>query len=168
MISGIVVGIVEDNVDPDGMNRVLVSFPVDSGETLKSSWARLMSPMAGKMRGLVMLPDVGTEVVIAFAYRTMSPYLIGAVYNGSEDKPEPYHNDDSNNDKRVFWSRNDHMVIFDDTDGAEKVQMGAQAGSRLDVESAPIWQTLDSAEKVITMYCEKNTIVEAVETISVK
>ena len=59
----------------------------------------------------------------------MSPYVLGAVYNGTEDKPEPYHNDDGLNNKRVFWSRNDHMVIFDDTPGMEKVQLGAQAPS---------------------------------------
>ena len=105
---------------------------------------------------------------MVFAYRSMTPYIVGAVYNGAEDKPESYHNDDGNNDKRVFWSRNDHMVIFDDTEGAEKVEVGAQAPTRLDVKSAPIYQSLDSAEKTITMYCEKNTEVEAVETISIK
>ena len=168
MVNGIVVGIVLDNVDPDKMHRVLVKFPVDSGEELKSSWCRMMSPMAGKLRGLVMLPDIGTEVVLAFAYRTMSPYIIGAVYNGKDDKPEPYHNDDSNDDKRVFWSRNDHMVIFDDTAGAEKIELGAQASSRLDVTSAPIYQQLLSAEKTINEYCDKDTIWEGVETISIK
>ncbi len=168
MINGVVVGVVVENQDPDGSHRVLVEFPVESGEGLKSSWARMLSPMAGTDRGLVILPDKGTEVVLAFAYRTMSPYILGAVYNGAEDKPEPYHNDDSENNKRVFWSRNDHMVIFDDTAGAEKVQVGAQASARLDVTSAPIHQTFDSSEKVITMYCEKDTEIESVETISIK
>lgn len=168
MVNGIVVGVVLDNVDPDGMSRVLVKFPVESGEELKSSWCRLMSPMSGKNRGLVMLPDVGTEVVLLYAYRSMSPYVMGGVYNGKDDKPEPYHNDDKNDDKRVFWSRNDHMIIFDDTSGAEKIQLGAQAPTRLDTTSAPIYQTLDSAEKTITEYCDKDTIWEAVETISIK
>ena len=168
MVNGTVVGIVLDNVDPDGMHRVLVKYPVESGEELKSSWCRMLTPMAGKMRGLVMLPDIGTEVMLAFAYRSMSPLITGGVYNGAADKPEPYHNDDSNNDKRVFWSRNDHMIIFDDTEGAEKIQLGAQAPTRLDVTSAPIFQTLDAAEKTITEYSDKDTIWEGVETISIK
>ena len=168
MVNGIVVGIVLDNVDPDGMHRVLVKYPVESGEELKSSWCRMISPMSGKMRGLVMLPDVGTEVVLSYAYRSMSPYIMGAVYNGKDDKPEPYHNDDGNDDKRVFWSRNDHMIIFDDTAGAEKIELGAQASSRLDVTSAPIYQQMKSAEKTINEYCDKDTIWEAVETISIK
>lgn len=168
MVNGVVVGIVLDNVDPNGMHRVLVKYPVESGEELKSSWCRMMSPMSGKMRGLVILPDVGTEVVLMFAYRSMSPIIMGGVYNGKDDKPEPYHNDDGNDDKRVFWSRNDHMVIFDDTSGAEKVEIGAQASTRLDVTSAPIYQQLLSAEKTIKEYCDKDTIHEAKSTYSVK
>ncbi len=168
MINGIVVGIVIDNKDPNQMHRVKVSFPVDAEGELKSSWVRMASPMSGKMRGLVMLPDIGTEVALMYSYRTMTPYILGALYNGGADKPEPYHNDDGNNDKRVFWSRNDHMLIFDDTAGAEKVEIGAQAPTRLQVNSAPIWQRFDSAEKTITEYCDKNTIWEAKETISIK
>jgi uncharacterized protein involved in type VI secretion and phage assembly len=168
MINGLVVGTILENADPSKMHRVLVRYPVDSGEELKSSWCRMVSPMAGKDRGLVMLPDIGTEVVLGFAYRSMSPYVLGAVYNGGEDKPKSYANDDGDNNKRVFWSRNDHMVIFDDTDGAEKVELGAQASGERDVTSAPIYQTLDSSEKIITMFCEKNTEVESLETISVK
>ena len=168
MISGLVVGTVIDNVDKTGMHRVQVRYPVDSEDQLISSWCRICSPMAGKQRGLVILPEIDSEVVLAFAYRSMTPYVIGAVYNGAEDKPEPYHNDDENNDKRVFWSRNDHMVIFDDTEGAEKVEVGAQASERLDVTSAPIYQSLNSAEKTITIYCEQDSELEAVETISIK
>jgi uncharacterized protein involved in type VI secretion and phage assembly len=168
MINGLVIGIVTDNVDPDGMHRVMVEFPVDSGQGVKSSWARMMSPMGGTSRGLVMLPDIGTEVVLMYAYRSMTPYILGAVYNGGEDKPEPYKNDDGNNDKRVFWSRNDHMVIFDDTEGAEKVEVAAAAPARLDVRSAPLWVSASSAEKTVEEYSDKNIIWEAVETISFK
>lgn len=168
MINGIVVGIVKDNVDPNEMHRVLVEYPVDNSDRPKSSWCRMMTPMAGKLRGLVILPDVGTEVVLAFAYRSMSPYIIGAVYNKGEDLPEPYHNDDQEDNIRLFWSRNDHMTIFDDTPGAEQVDMGCKTPSRLDVTAGPIYQTLNSAEKVITEYVEKNTIWETVEKISIK
>lgn len=168
MINGLVVGVVTDNKDPEKMHRVKVQFPVDSGEALSSSWCRMMAPMSGKQRGLVILPDIGTEVVLAYAYKSMSPYIVGAVYNGKDDKAEPYKNDDENNDKRVFWSRNDHLVIFDDTSGKERVDFGAKAGSRLDVTSGVIWHTLDSSKKEVTTNSGKHIIVEAKETLSVK
>jgi uncharacterized protein involved in type VI secretion and phage assembly len=168
MIRGLVVGVVTENQDPDKMHRIKVQYPVDSGEGVSSSWVRMISPMAGNSRGLVMLPEVGTEVVLGFAYNSLSPYVLGAVYNGGDDAPENYHNDDGNNDKRVIWSRNDHLVIFDDTAGAEKVEIGATAGSALDVKSGPVWISNDAAEKTITINSDKNIILEAKETISLK
>ena len=163
------IGIVVDNLDPDKMHRIKVKFVTDSVQGLhsKSSWCRMMSPMAGANRGLVILPDVGTEVLIGFAFRSMSPYILGAVYNG-EDLPEPYRNDDCLNNVRVFWSRGDHMVTFDDTDGHEKVGFGAQAPTRLDPSSAGIHAIMDSSQKTMTSCSDGDTEVEAVQTISIK
>jgi len=116
---------------------------------------------------MVMLPDIGTEVVLAFAYRSMSPYVLGAVYNGQSDRT-PYKNADIFNTKRVFWSRNSHAVIFDDTFGSEKVEIGAKANRRLKVKSGPIYQSADASKKTLTTYSEKHIIIEAAETISIK
>ena len=120
------IAIVIDNRDPDKRHRIKVKFVTDSvqGMFSESSWCRMLSPMGGPRRGLVMLPEVGTEVIVGFAYRSMTPYILGAAYNG-RDLPEPYRNDDCLNNVRVFWSRNDHMVVFDDTEGMEKVVFGA-------------------------------------------
>jgi uncharacterized protein involved in type VI secretion and phage assembly len=169
MISGMVVGVVKDNVDPEKLNRILIELPTESTKgATETYWCRMISPMAGKNRGWVSIPEIGTEVVITFAYRSLTPYVIGAVYNGGDDKPEPYKNDDEKNNLRVFWSRNDHMIIFDDTEGEEKVELGAQAETRLDVTSAPIYQQLDSSQKTITEYSDGNIEWEAKETISIK
>ena len=157
------IGIVTNNADPDRMNRVKVKFNTETlwGESSHSSWCRMISPMAGMSRGLVMLPEVGTEVLVGFAYRSMTPYILGAVYNGV-DLPEPYRNDDCLNNVRVFWSRNDHMVLFDDTEGMEKVSFGAGAPVRLNANSAGIHSVLDSSQMVATTRCDGDTIVEAI------
>jgi uncharacterized protein involved in type VI secretion and phage assembly len=166
---GIQIGIVIDNVDPEGMHRIKVKFPVEKTEKeLESYWCRVLTPMAGMNRGLVILPDIGTEVMVGFATKSLQPYVLGAVYNGGEDKPEPYKNDDTENNLRVFWSRNDHMVIFDDTAGAENVSLGAQAPTRMDVTSGPIHQVLDSSQKTITTYSDGNIEWESASTISFK
>ena len=123
--------------------------------------------MAGMSRGMVMLPEVGTEVLVGFAYQSMTPYILGAVYNGV-DLPEPYRNDDCLNNVRVFWSRNDHMVLFDDTEGLEKVSLGTCAPNRLDVTSGGIHSVLDSSQMVATTRCDGDTIVEASQTISIR
>ena len=165
MINGCVVGVVEDNRDPNGLHRVLVRFPVDDGVT--SSWCRMITPMGGANRGLVMLPDIGTEVLLSYAFRSLSPYVLGALYNGDADCPEPYRNDDEKDNRRVFWSRNDHMIVFDDEKGAERVGVGAKATTRLKVESAPVHHILDDAEGRIKEHCAGVTLYEAGRKMSI-
>lgn len=162
MMTGVVTGIVIDNVDPEGMHRVKVNYPVDHGTAPETYWVRQMSMMAGNKRGLVILPDIGTEVVIGFAYRTLTPYMLGAVYNGGDDKPAPYANEDKDNDHRRFWSRNSHWIDFDDTPGKERIELKSTT------ENEAIFQELHAADKIITQKVGKDIIHEAKETVSFK
>lgn len=168
MINGVVVGTVKDNKDPEGMHRILVEYPVDGDQAPASTWCRMSTPMAGKARGMVMLPDIGTEVVLGYGTRSLHPFVLGCVYNGGEDKAEPYANDDGDNNIRLFWSRAGSMVMFNDEPGKESVSLGATSGSRMDVKGGPIHQTLDAAEKTYTEYSDKDTIWEVAETLSIK
>jgi uncharacterized protein involved in type VI secretion and phage assembly len=56
-IQGVVVGIVTNNQDPDGLGRVKVKFPWLS-DVDESTWARIAAPMAGDQRGVYFLPEV--------------------------------------------------------------------------------------------------------------
>jgi phage protein D len=84
--SQLVVGIVTNNKDPDEMGRVRVKYPVLSDDK-EGWWARVVTPSAGKERGLMMLPVEGEEVLVGFEHDdTTRPYVIGSVFNG-KDKP---------------------------------------------------------------------------------
>lgn len=161
MMNGLVVGLVVDNKDADKHGKIKIKYPVDHEQPPESGWIRLSTPMAGASRGLVMLPDIGTEVLIGFSYKTMSPYMVGALYNGADD-PTVYANEDGNDDHRRFWSRNSHWLDFDDTAGAERIEIISTT------ENKAIYQELHSANKVITTKVEKDFVVEAAETISFK
>ncbi len=162
MSPGPVIGIVTDNVDPNGMHRVKVEYPVSSSDPPGSGWARVVSPMAGLNRGMVMLPDVGTEVLVGFAYQSSTPYVLGALYNGADDTPDPYANEDGNNDHRRFWSRASHWLDFDDTEGDEHVRLISTT------ENQAISQDLDSAGMTVTLTVGRNFENEASESISIK
>ena len=147
MIDGVVIGIVTDNVDPDNLCRIKVEFKVDSDPAVESTWIRMIRPMAGKDRGLVAIPEVGSEVVLGFAYRTLTPYVLGALHNG-QDAP-PYANDDKENNLRVFKSRSGHEVTFDDTSGAKAITVGSTSGAvvlKLDDPGGTL--TAESGDKV--------------------
>lgn len=112
LVKGLAVALVTQNQDPDGLCRVKVQFPWHE-QPRESYWARLAMPMAGKGRGVVMIPEVGDEVLVAFEREDVRfPYVLGALWNG-KDKP-PLHNDDGKNDKRTLHSRKHHYLLFDD------------------------------------------------------
>jgi phage protein D/phage baseplate assembly protein gpV len=90
--SQVVLGVVDDNSDPDEMGRVAVKLPsLGDGPPgsggIKTTWARIASVSAGNARGVMMLPQVGEEVLVAFEHGdTTRPYVLGSLFNGV-DKP---------------------------------------------------------------------------------
>lgn len=112
LVKGIAIALVTQNKDEEGQCRVKVRYPWHD-KPRESYWARLSTPMAGNDRGLVMIPEVGDEVIVGFEREDLRfPYVLGALWNG-KDKP-PFTNPDGNNDKRMFKSRKKHVLVFDD------------------------------------------------------
>jgi uncharacterized protein involved in type VI secretion and phage assembly len=111
-VKGVAVAVVTQNQDDQGLGRVKVRFSWHE-KTAESHWARLATPMAGKDRGLVTIPEVGDEVLVAFEREDLRfPFVLGALWNGKE-RP-PFDNKDGKNDKRMFKSRKGHTLVFDD------------------------------------------------------
>ncbi|HKW84189.1 MAG TPA: phage baseplate assembly protein V [Burkholderiaceae bacterium] len=109
---GVAVALVTQNQDDEGLCRVKVRYPWHD-KPRESYWARLAVPMAGDRRGIVFIPEVGDEVLVAFEREDLRfPYVLGALWNG-QDKP-PLANDDGKNDKRIVKSRKKHYLLFDD------------------------------------------------------
>ena len=147
---GVVVGVVTNNQDPDGLGRVKVRFPWLSDED-ESHWARVVTPMAGNQRGLYFLPEVDDEVLVAFQHGDIRfPYILGALWNG-QDKP-PESNDGANN-LRTIKSRSGHIIRLDDTDGAEKIEIidKAQKNSI----------TINTAENTITIAADADITIRS-------
>lgn len=115
-VTGVMTGLVTENNDEEGLCRVKVSYPWGD-KPGESYWARLATPMAGPGRGLVLIPEIGDEVLIAFERGDIRfPYVLGALWN-SKDKP-PISNDDGKNNKRAFLSKKKHHLLFDDGDNS--------------------------------------------------
>lgn len=120
-IYGVVIGIVTNNEDPEGLGRIKVKFPWLSDED-ESDWARVATLMAGNERGTYFLPEVEDEVLVAFEQGDVRfPYVIGALWNG-KDKP-PATNDDGNNNSRMIKSRSGHVIRLNDEEGKETIEI---------------------------------------------
>lgn len=127
VVHGVVVGIVTNNKDPDGIGRVKVKFPWLSTDD-ESAWARVASPMAGKKRGIFFLPEVDDEVLVVFEHGDVNmPYIIGSLWNGVDLPPET--NNDGKNNIRMIKSRSGHTITIDDTEGKEKIEIADKTGN---------------------------------------
>lgn len=150
-IYGVVVGVVTNNKDPEGMGRVKVKLPRISGED-ESNWARVITLMAGKEMGAFFLPEVEDEVLVAFEHGDINlPYVIGSLWNGV-DTP-PLKNDDGKNNIRLIKSRSGHVIRLTDEDGKEKIEIIDKSGKNS--------LTIDTKENTVTIASDKDIVISA-------
>jgi len=119
---GILVGIVTNTNDPKKLGRVQVKYP-SLGENCISDWAKLVSPMAGKERGIAFFPEVDDEVLVAFESEDIHrPYILGSLWN-SQDKPPQDVYAGGKVSQRIIRSVSGHVIVLDDSAGKEKISI---------------------------------------------
>jgi len=160
-IEGVMVGIVTNNKDADGLGRVRLRLPVREGND--DIEARVATLMGGKERGSFFLPEVGDEVLVAFEQGDVQhPYIIGALWNG-EDKP-PEANSDGKNNIRKIRSRSGHEILFNDDAETkqEKLVIQTKAGHVITLDDSSGKEKIDIKDKTgsntITIDSNQNAI----------
>ncbi len=136
---GVYVALVTDIKDPDNQGRVKVSLPwaPDPGGGTYEAWARLATMMAGSNRGSWFVPDPNDEVLVAFeAGDPRRPYVVGALWNGSDSAPESM-DGAGRNYKKVLRSRNGVTVTLDDQDGQESFVAETPGGQKVTLKDGP-------------------------------
>jgi len=136
---GLYPALVSDIVDPDNQGRVKIKLPwaPDTDSSSYETWARLAVLMGGKNRGTWFIPDVNDEVLVGFEGGDMRrPYVIGALWNGSDSPPESM-DGAGNNYKKVICSRNGVKVTLDDTDGQESLKLETPGGQSVTLKDGP-------------------------------
>lgn len=148
---GLVIGVVTNNRDPDGLGRVKVALPW-LADRFETDWARIASPMAGPARGLYALPEVDDEVLVGFAHgRLDSPFVLGALWNGKDKPPES--NGDGKNDRRSLTSRSGHVIRLTDTKGEERIEILDKSGKNSVV--------VDTKTNTVTVSADADVVVRA-------
>jgi uncharacterized protein involved in type VI secretion and phage assembly len=128
-ITGVVVGLVTDVDDPDGVGRIRVSFPW-LGADVVSGWAPIAAPLGGADRGYFYLPEVDDEALVAFEMGDFDhPFVLGFLHNGVDKPPSG----DIDKHVRRVKSVAGHVVDLDDRSGSEKVHVKTNGGHLLDL-----------------------------------
>lgn len=136
---GLYPALVTDIKDPDNQGRVKVALPwaPDPQGGRYEAWARLATLMGGNNRGTWFVPDVNDEVLVGFeAGDPRRPYVLGALWNGSDTPPETM-DGAGRNAKKVIRSRNGIVVTLDDTDGQETLTLETPAGQKVTLKDGP-------------------------------
>lgn len=161
---GVFPALVTDIKDPDGQGRVKIQLPwsPDSSGSGYEVWARLATFMAGNNRGSWFIPDVDDEVLLAFEGGDPNrPYVVGALWNGSDSPPESMDGSGENNLK-VLRSRNGVKVTLDDQNGQEQFIVETPGGQKLTLKDGPgVVEIVDSNGNTIKMEASGVTITAA-------
>lgn len=142
---GVYPAIVTDLVDDENLGRVEVRFPWlgEDGDRDVRAWATLCSPYADDDQGLMIVPEVDSQVLVAFeAGNLRRPYVLGAAWNGSAAQPEK---PTAANDLRLLQSRAGSRLEFDDTAGAAKVTVKTDKGHEVVLDDGGNQVTVTSA-----------------------
>jgi phage baseplate assembly protein gpV len=150
--------------------RIRVKYR-DIDDQLDSGWAYVASPMAGKGRGALFMPEPNDEVLIAFGDSDFDyPYVVGFLWNGSQKSPETDPNnrvivtpgghelrfEDKGNaaagGRVILKSNGGHKITLDDAPGAGKISIEVAGGSiAIDLTTVPPGVTIRSSGNTVTM-----------------
>ncbi len=160
-VNGVVIGQVTDVADPDKLGRVKVKLPWLSND-YESTWARLASLGAGYERGMLFVPEVGDEVLIAFEHGDIrSPYVLGGLYNGVDgpaDRDAVNANGSINH--RSITSRVGHQLLLNDEGGNESIVVSTGDDS--------VTVKLSQADTTITISSQGDVVIKGSKKVSVE
>jgi phage protein D len=162
--SGVVIGQVSDNRDPEKLGRVRLTFPWLNDDFV-SDWARTVQPGAGKNRGAVIVPEVGDEVLVAFEQGSFQrPYVLGGLHNGVDTLPkgdvELVDASSGAIDRRAFVSRTGHALeMLEAASGAQGIKIRTGDGK--------LFLDLDQKQTKITVHSDGTVTVEAKKGVTV-
>ncbi len=145
------------NKDYPGMVKVEM-FLGETGKNI-TGWVPVMSMYGGKNFGYYALPEVGSEVVVAFNMGDRNcPIVIGTLWNNNNTLP-PETATDKNLIKR-FKTKGGCEVVFNDEEGKQKIEVKTPGGFGVTIEDEAKSITLhDSAGNNAITINEKDGIV---------
>ena len=132
-VSGIITGLVKENWDEEHPGMVKVEYFLgEQGKNL-TGWVPVAVPYAGKEYGYYALPEVGTEVVMAFQMGNRNcPIVLGCIWNQQNALPKETANE--NNTVKKLRSKGGCEIQFSEEEGKEQILVQTPKGLKLLLE----------------------------------
>ena len=127
-IPGVVIGTVKSLDDPTGEGRIELEFP-RLPDAHRSAFAAVAAPLAGKERGLFLMPEQDDEVLVAFVHGNFEdPYIVGYLWNGVDKPPR------STPSTRVLVTPGKHMLEFEDDPASLKITLKSAGNHSIEID----------------------------------
>lgn len=141
LIPGIVTGLVKENWDKEHPGMVKVEYFLgEKGKNL-TGWVPVVTPYAGKEFGAYSLPEVGSEVVLAFQMGDRNcPLVLGCIWNKQNALPKETAN--QKNTVKKLLTKGGCEIQFLEESGKEKIEI--HTPKKLKIE-------LDDEQELITL-----------------
>lgn len=140
-IPGIVTGIVKENWDSNQPGKVKVEYYLGEKGKMVSRWMSVMSPYVASSAGMYFLPEIGSEVVIAFQMgRPDCPIVLGSLW--SQSVPMPKEAPGEKNPTKSLKTKGGHEILFSDEEKKESLTVTTPAGLSL---------SMDDEKKTVTV-----------------
>ncbi len=105
-------------------------------DDLQSAWAWIASPLSGKKRGQLFMPEEGDEALIGFADNDFDhPFVLGFLWNGEHKSPE------TEVTNRVIVTPGGHQLRFEDKKNDTRVILKSTGKHQIlleDKQSGPL------------------------------
>lgn len=115
-IHGLQVGVIDKfEEDKDKHFRVRVKVPAFKSKAEGIVWARLITPYAGKERGIFFFPEEGDEVILGFFNDDpRQAVILGSVYSSTNTIPKTFKSSKENIDKGIVMKNGARLSFKDD------------------------------------------------------
>ena len=141
-INGILTGTVKENYNKDYPGMVKVELFLGEDGKNVTGWLPVMTPYAGAGFGFYALPEVGSEVVVAFNMGDRNrPVVIGGIWSDKNKLPKGCATE--KNTAKQFITKGGNEIVIDDTENKEKITVKTKNGMGV---------MLDDEKKTLTLH----------------
>lgn len=139
-ICSVTTGLVKNNWDQEHPGMIKAEYFLGTQGKNVTGWIPVVVPYAAKDCGMYALPEIGSEVVIAFNMGNRNcPIVIGCLWNQKNTIPKETA-DDKNTIKR-FKTKGGSEIIFDEKKGKEKITIHTPSEMHITID--------DEEEKIL-------------------
>lgn len=165
-LPGILTGLVKENWDEEHPGMVKVEYFLGEKGKNETGWVPVAVPYAGNEFGFYALPEVGTEVVLAFRMGNRNcPIVLGCIWNGQSAVPKETANE--NNTVKKLLTKGGCEIQISEEEDAEQILIHTPKGLQLLLEDkeetvkisdseSKNGMTVDSKNGTVTLFADKS------------